>query len=94
MQRKIDSTATAGYVRNRLGAFKAAVDTKRPIVPIALRGTRKVLPDGTWLFRRARIEVTIGTPLVPKAQEWQEMVRLRDETRNIIASGSGESLRV
>jgi 1-acyl-sn-glycerol-3-phosphate acyltransferase len=30
----------------RLGAFRAAVDTGRPIVPIALRGTRRVLPDG------------------------------------------------
>ena len=49
----------------RLGAFKAAVDTERPIVPIALRGTRSVLPDGTWLFRRAPIDVTISAPLVP-----------------------------
>ena len=82
-----------GLLPFRLGAFKAAVDTKRPVVPIALRGTRKLLPDGTWLFRRARIDVTIWTPLVPKVQEWQEMVRMRDETRDIIASGSGESLR-
>jgi 1-acyl-sn-glycerol-3-phosphate acyltransferase len=27
-----------------LGAFKAVVDTRCPIVPIALRGTRRVLP--------------------------------------------------
>jgi 1-acyl-sn-glycerol-3-phosphate acyltransferase len=77
----------------RLGAFKAAVDTGRPIVPIALRGTRRVLPDGTWLFRRGPIDVIIGAPLVPAAQGWQEMVRLRDEARVIIARGSGEPMR-
>ena len=77
----------------RLGAFKAAVDTGRPIVPIALRGTRRVLPDGTWLFTRGPIDVLIGTPLVPAAQRWQEMVRLRDEARTIIAHGSGEPVR-
>ena len=77
----------------RLGAFKAAVDTGRPIVPIALRGTRHVLPDGTWLFTRGPIDVIIGAPLVPAAQGWQEMVRLRDEARTIIAHGSGEVMR-
>jgi 1-acyl-sn-glycerol-3-phosphate acyltransferase len=74
----------------RLGAFKAAVDTGRPIVPIALRGSRRVLPDGTWLFTRGPIDVIIGAPLVPAAQGWREMVRLRDESRTIIAYGCGE----
>jgi 1-acyl-sn-glycerol-3-phosphate acyltransferase len=77
----------------RLGAFKAAVDTGRPIVPIALHGTRRVLPDGSWLFRREPIDVIVSPPLVPAAQGWQEMVRLRDEARSIIARGSGEPMR-
>jgi 1-acyl-sn-glycerol-3-phosphate acyltransferase len=77
----------------RLGAFKAAVDTGRPIVPVALRGTRRVLPADTWLFRRGPIDVTIGAPLVPAGQGWQEMVRLRDEARTLIAHGSGEPPR-
>jgi 1-acyl-sn-glycerol-3-phosphate acyltransferase len=81
-----------GLLPFRLGAFKAAVETGLPIVPIALRGTRDVLPADTWLFRRGPIEVTIGTPLVPKGQGWQEMVRLRDQAREVIAQGSGESL--
>jgi len=77
----------------RLGTFKAAVDTGRPIVPIALRGTRRVLPADTWLFRRGPIDVIIGAPLVPAGQGWQEMVRLRDEARAIIAHGSSEPPR-
>jgi 1-acyl-sn-glycerol-3-phosphate acyltransferase len=77
----------------RLGAFRAAVDTGRPIVPIALRGTRRVLPDGTWLFRRGPIDVIVSAPLVPAAQGWQEMVRLRDEARTVIAHGCGEPMR-
>jgi fatty-acyl-CoA synthase len=77
----------------RLGAFKAAVDIKCPIVPIALRGTRSVLPDGTWLFRRGPIDVIIGRPVVPAAQGWQEMVRLRDEARAVISQGTGEPVR-
>lgn len=81
-----------GLLPFRLGAFKAAVDAGLPVVPIALRGTRHVLPADTWMFRRGPIEVTIGTPLVPKGQGWQEMVRLRDHARSVMAQGSGESL--
>jgi len=82
-----------GVLPFRLGTFKAAVDTGCPIVPIALRGTRTVFPDGTWLFRRAPIDVTIAAPLVPQADGWREMVRLRDEARDIIAAGASEPLR-
>jgi 1-acyl-sn-glycerol-3-phosphate acyltransferase len=74
----------------RLGAFKAAVESRCPIVPIALRGTRRVLPDGTWLFTHKPIDVIVGAPLVPKAEGWQEMVRLRDAARAVIARECGE----
>ena len=79
-----------GLLPFRLGAFRAAVERGRPIVPIALGGTRDVLPDGTWLFRHGPIEVTIGAPLQPRAQGWQEMVRLRDAARDHIVRGAGE----
>jgi len=81
----------AGLLPFRLGAFRAAVDTGRPIVPIALAGTRDVLPDGTWLFRHAPITVTIGAPIEPHAEGWPEMVRLRDAAVGDIARACGES---
>ena len=79
-----------GLLPFRLGAFRAAVDRGRPIVPVAIRGTRHILPDGTWLFRHGSIVITIGVPLQPRAQAWQEMVRLRDAARDAIARGAGE----
>jgi 1-acyl-sn-glycerol-3-phosphate acyltransferase len=75
----------AGLLPFRLGAFRAAVEAGRPVVPIALRGTREVLPDGTWLFRRAPLSVVIGAPLTPVATGWPEFVRLRDLARAEIA---------
>jgi hypothetical protein len=50
-----------------------------------------MLPDGAWLFRHGPIDVTIGEPLHPHAQGWEEMVRLRDAARDEIARGCGES---
>jgi Acyl-CoA synthetases (AMP-forming)/AMP-acid ligases II len=80
-----------GLLPFRLGAFRAAVDSSRPIVPVALAGTRHVLPDGTWLFRHGPITVTIGAPMGPQARGWPEMVRLRDAAVDHIARKCGES---
>jgi 1-acyl-sn-glycerol-3-phosphate acyltransferase len=80
----------AGLLPFRLGAFRAAVETGSPIVPVAIRGARHMLPDGSRWFRRGPIDVTIGEPLRPVEQGWPEMVRLRDRTRDFIARGSGE----
>ena len=80
-----------GLLPFRLGAFRAAVDTGRPIVPVALTGTRRVFPDGTWLFRHAPVTVTIGAPVTPQATGWPEMVRLRDAAVDHISRACGES---
>ena len=80
-----------GLLPFRLGAFRAAVDTGRPIVPVSIAGTRHILPDGTWLFRHGRITVTIGVPMKPGVQGWPEMVRLRDAAVDHITRGCGES---
>jgi 1-acyl-sn-glycerol-3-phosphate acyltransferase len=74
----------------RLGAFRAAVEAGRAVVPVALRGTRDVLPDGTWLFRRSPLAVVIGAPLTPDGTGWPEFVRLRDLARAEIARHVGE----
>lgn len=81
-----------GVLPFRLGAFRAAVEAGRPVVPITLRGTRHVFPDGTWLLRRGLIEVVIGAPFIPAGSGWPEMVRLRDRARIEIAEGTGEPL--
>jgi 1-acyl-sn-glycerol-3-phosphate acyltransferase len=84
----------------QLGAFKASVATGTPILPISLAGTRKFLRDGTYLPRPTSVTITVHPPIYPKAvshdgnagdsSEWQELIRLRDATREAIARDSGE----
>lgn len=74
----------------RLGAFKAAVESGKPIVPVAIVGTRAILGGGRTLPRRGRIEVTIAPPITPRGADWPETVRLRDTTRSQIAEITGE----
>jgi 1-acyl-sn-glycerol-3-phosphate acyltransferase len=87
-------TAQAGVRAFHLGAFKAAIAAQRPVVPVALDGTRRALRDGTWLPRPARIKVTICPPILPQsdASDWHEIVRVRDAARETIGRYSGETL--
>jgi len=82
-----------GILPFRLGAFKATVETGTPVVPVAIDGTRRMLPADAWLLRRGPVVVAIGRPLTARAASWQEMVRLRDEAREEIARHTGEPLR-
>ena len=65
----------------RLGAFKAAVEAGRPVVPIHLEGTRRLLRPGSRLQRPGQFTLSIGEPIIPAAGGWPEMVRLRDRAR-------------
>jgi 1-acyl-sn-glycerol-3-phosphate acyltransferase len=74
----------------RLGAFKAAVDTGTPVVPVSLRGARRVLRGGTWLPRAGVIHVRVGPPVSPEGVGWQSVVALRDSVAAEIARHCGE----
>jgi 1-acyl-sn-glycerol-3-phosphate acyltransferase len=81
----------------QMGAYRAAVDTGSPIIPVSLAGTRRFLRDGTFLPRPTRVTITLSPPVYPqrvtgRANEVKEMVRLRDLTREIVARDSGEPL--
>src|SRR5712664_4123773 len=86
----------------QLGAFKAAVATGAPILPVSLAGTRRFLRDGTYLPRPSNVTITISPPIYPHttsgtedsadASGWHELIRLRDATRDAIARHSGEEL--
>ena len=79
-----------GLLPFRLGAFRAAAEAGRPVVPVALAGTRRMFPAGTLLLRPGRIRVVVGAPLRPRSADWSEVVRLRDEARRAIAKDAGE----
>jgi 1-acyl-sn-glycerol-3-phosphate acyltransferase len=95
-------TSEDGVRPFQLGAFKAAVAAGVPIIPVSLAGTRRFLRDGTYLPRPTSVTITVSSPIYPrvisdpsldeKSLAWQELVRLRDATREAIAPHTGEPL--
>jgi acyl carrier protein len=83
-------TAATGLRPFRLGAFAAAVDAGVPVVPVALRGTRRLLRATDWRARPGRVELKVGAPIPPDGVGWRAAVALRDRVAERIASACGE----
>jgi 1-acyl-sn-glycerol-3-phosphate acyltransferase len=79
-----------GLMAFRTGAFQVAAQAGVPVVPVALRGVRSVLRDGTWYFRRHPVAVTFGAPVAPEGGDWNAAVRLRDRVRADVLKHCGE----
>jgi 1-acyl-sn-glycerol-3-phosphate acyltransferase len=74
-----------GLARFHAGAFVAAARARLPLVPVAIRGARALLPSGAALPRHGAIEVEILAPLLPSGEdEPDDAVRLRRAARAAI----------
>jgi 1-acyl-sn-glycerol-3-phosphate acyltransferase len=71
----------------KMGAFKIAVETQCPILPIAISGTQDALPKHGWVMRR-RVHVKLRqlAPILPG----NDPAALRDRTREAIAAAKRE----
>lgn len=66
--------------RFQTGAFRLAVKTRTPIVPVVVVGTRQLLPRGEWAFRwGVRLKIRILPPV--RVEESMSPRDLAHETR-------------
>lgn len=81
----------------RLGAFVAAVNSNLPVIPVALQGTRTILPGDSWFAHRGEIAVTICPAINPQEQreddenDWELALKIREQARQQILQYCGES---
>jgi acyl carrier protein len=73
-----------------MGAFVVAADAGVPVVPVALRGTRQILPVDRRMPRRGPIRVTIAPPVSTAHSGWSGAVDLHAATRAAILRHCGE----
>ena len=84
------TTRRPGLAGFRLGAFRVAVESRRAVVPVVIRGSRDVLRSQSFFPRPGRIEVEIGPPMHPRGEDWSAAVELRDRARGWILERCGE----
>ena len=70
-----------GLLPFRLGAYRVASLAQVPVIPLVIRGSRKVLPAGSWLPRVGSLEIIVMPAISPSgadvvaANELLQMVR-------------------
>jgi len=67
-----------------MGAFVAATQAGRPVVPIAMRGSRSMLRAGQRFVRRGAITIVIGEPIGPVGDDWPAALQLQRQARATI----------
>ncbi|MEA3275185.1 MAG: AMP-binding protein [Pseudomonadota bacterium] len=79
-----------GLLGFRMGAFAAAAEAGVQVLPVVVRGTRRLMHGERFILRPGRATVLIADPLEPAGEDWQAAVRLRDTTRAFILRHCGE----
>lgn len=80
------------------GAFVLALQTGVPVVPVGVRGSRDIMPKGSWRIRPGTIHISIGPPIAVqgRGEEYRDvlMTESRREVERLrrprLEAGEGE----
>jgi 1-acyl-sn-glycerol-3-phosphate acyltransferase len=84
--------AEPGLGKFHSGAFAIAARADLPVVPLAIRGTRYILPSGRFLPRLGRIDIHV-LPLIapaPDVKASETVIHTRDQAHARILAALGE----
>jgi len=84
---------TADMLPFKDGAFRLAIDTGVPILPLAVSGTGTALPKHGFLFGRAKAEVRVLEPIETAGLTVKDVRALRERVRKMILEAR-DALRV
>jgi 1-acyl-sn-glycerol-3-phosphate acyltransferase len=73
------------------GGFHLALDAGVPIVPVAISGSRELMPPGSYLVRSGRVRVIVGEPIPTVGLSDADRDLLLEKVRGIIARALAES---
>jgi 1-acyl-sn-glycerol-3-phosphate acyltransferase len=68
------------------GAFRLAIETGHPILPLAVTGTREAIAKGDWRFNVTNAEVRVLAPIDTAGMTQDDVPALRNRVRELIAA--------
>jgi 1-acyl-sn-glycerol-3-phosphate acyltransferase len=69
------------------GAFRLALETGYPILPVAVAGTRHAIPKNSWIFGvKCQARIDVMEPIETKNLTIDDLESLKDRTRLLISA--------
>lgn len=68
------------------GGFSLAIKSRVPILPVAIHGSRQIMPKGRWTVRPGRIRIRIGDPIDTESLSMRDRKALMDRVRDAISN--------
>ncbi|MBN1698496.1 MAG: 1-acyl-sn-glycerol-3-phosphate acyltransferase [Spirochaetales bacterium] len=68
----------------KLGIFSMAIQADIDVVPIAIAGTREIMPKGSYFFQSGSVDIHFGTPISSKKYTKSEKYKMSQEARQQI----------
>ena len=75
----------------RMGAFVVSEEAGLPLVPVALRGTGRILRGDRRFPHYGRIQMSVTVPLTPTGRGWPGAVELRTAARRALLAELDEA---
>jgi 1-acyl-sn-glycerol-3-phosphate acyltransferase len=73
------------------GGFHLALDAGVPIVPVAISGSRELMPPGSYLLRKGAVRVVVGEPIPTAGLSDADRDALLEKVRGVIARALAET---
>lgn len=74
------------------GAFQLAIASGSPVVPVAIAGTREIMPKGSLKINKGSIRIQVGTPIETATYTKQTMPQLINKVTNSLRTMLGQKL--
>ncbi|MFZ5973533.1 MAG: lysophospholipid acyltransferase family protein [Bacteroidota bacterium] len=74
------------------GAFRIAVETQSPVLPLVVVGANKLMPPGTIPLRPGKIKVVVGKPIPTEGLALSDVSALKERVRNEMLAMLAEHL--
>ncbi len=75
---------TGDLTRFKMGAFVMAIRAQVPVVPVAVVGTRRVMPKDSWTISPGRVTIRVGRPISTAGLALRDRERLSRRAREAI----------
>ena len=66
------------------GAFRIAVDTQQPILPMVVVGAGPLMPPGTIQLRPGKIKVIVAPEIPTKGLTYDDLTKLKQQTFDVM----------